>query len=124
MSSTSEATGFKAGRMSPEFPMHVMQPNPQVKKPRARRSSVSPARDSRSEVAWLPGARMRLIQGFVVRPAACALRAVSPAATIIAGSVAVVQLVMAAMARAPLPMRYDFPSAHVTSQERERSSTP
>ena len=87
--------------MSPELPMQLMQPNPQVKKPSFASAPVSPARSRSSCVAWLPGARIFLTQGLGERPRSTARLARRPAATIMAGSVAVVQLVMAAMARAP-----------------------
>ena len=73
-------------------------------------------------MAWLPGARMRLTHGLAASPRSRAFLAVRPAATIIAGSVAVVQLVMAAMASAPWPTVWVEPSAQVTSQVRERST--
>ena len=62
---------------------------------------MSPARSSRSSVALLPGARMVFTQGLGARPRAAALRASRPQASIMAGSVAVVQLVTAAIAIAP-----------------------
>ena len=97
----SSATACMASERGPELPMQLMQPKPQVKKPSWRKGSVSPARSSRSSVARLPGAKMVFTQGAGASPRSAALRAMRPVASIMAWSVAVVQLVTAAMAMAP-----------------------
>ena len=81
--------------------MQLMQPKPHVPKPMARRPSMSPERSSKSSVAWLPGANTVFTHGLGAKPSSAARFATRPHAIIMRGSVAVVQLVTAAIAMAP-----------------------
>ena len=96
---------------------------------------MSPARSSKSSVALLPGARMVFTHGLGESPAAEAFCATRPHASIMRGSVAVVQLVTAAIAIAPWPisraspptstgMRLPLSSPRSAHTARKRSRTP
>ena len=76
-----------------------------------------------SDVTREPGASTFLTQGFGASPRSTAFFARMPAPTIIAGSVAVVQLVMAAIAMAPWP-RLTLFSPSATSKRAAGSFTP
>src|SRR5829696_10578075 len=72
-------------------------------KPTPSRSSSNPARRRYRSAVGEPGAREVFTQAGGVRPKARALRATRPAATRSLGSDVLVQLVIAAMAKEPLP---------------------
>ena len=76
-------------------------------------------------MALLPGASTHFTQGWGLRPASAAFFATRPAASIIEGSVAVVQLVTAAMASAPWVSSHASPSRSTATRldrSRPRSS--
>ena len=110
VSSSSSATACIGSKRGPELPIQLMQPQPQTEKPICASGSTRPARERISVVLWEPGAKTFLTQGSGTQPSSRAFFATRPAAIIMAGSVAVVQLVTAAMPRAPCVSAKSSPS--------------
>src|ERR1700722_12782004 len=90
------------GTSAPELPMQVVQPNPTMPNPSASRSSSRPERRKYNSAAGDPGASEVFTHGGGARPNRRAFLASSPAAMTSRGSEVLVQLVIAAMATAPL----------------------
>src|SRR3569833_1075464 len=90
------------GERAPELPIQVVQPNPTIPNPSASRSSSSPERRRYNSAAGEPGASEVFTQGGGRRPLWRAFLASSPAAMSRRGSEVLVQLVIAAIATAPL----------------------
>ena len=83
------------------MPLQVVQANATTPKPSFSSSGSSPASSRYSFTVIEPGASEDLTQGLRVRPRRLALRAISPAATMLRGLEVLVQLVIAAMMTAP-----------------------